>query len=287
MTTTTITRDEVAVGGARLSVLTAGPEGGEPVVLLHGIPASAELWMHVQPRLAEAGYRVLAPDLPGYGRTRLPADGDRSLGGAADLVADWLRGAGLGPAWVVGHDLGGGVAQILAGRHPDVVARLTLGDTVVGDSWPVAPIRLLRGVARAGLYPLLCRIGLFPNPWTWHQVRRGLADGSRLDGTVAARMFWDDKVREPRAADEFAAHLRSLDPDQTVAIAPLLATVEVPTQLVWARQDHFQSWEEVGQELAGLLPDPEVVLIDDAGHYVPLEKPAAYTEALLAWRRGR
>lgn len=281
------TRRDVRVDGASLSVLEAGPADGEPVVLLHGIPASAELWWQVQPRLAEAGYRVLAPDLPGYGRTRLPADGDRSLAGAARLVAAWLRQEGHAPAWVVGHDLGGGVAQVLAVRAPDVVARLTLGDTVVADSWPVAPIRLLRRIARTGTYPLWCRLGLFPNPWAWAQLRRGFAEGSRLDGTVAAQVFWDDKVRDPDTVREFVGHLRALDPAQTVAVAPGLAEVTVPTQVLWARCDRFQSWETVGRRLVELLPEPEVVLLDDAGHFVPLEAPAAYAEALLAWRRGR
>jgi len=132
-------RINVKVGKCRLSLLNAGPEEGMPVVLLHGIPASAELWRSIIIKLAENNYRLYAPDLPGYDFTRLPENGDYSVAGAAELITSWLKQENIGPVGLVGHDIGGGIAQILVVRYPELVKFLTIGDTLVEDSWPVTP----------------------------------------------------------------------------------------------------------------------------------------------------
>lgn len=279
-----IRRRTWSVGGSTLSALEAGdPDREDVVVLLHGVPASAELWRDVLPQLAAAGRRAIAFDLPGYGHTRVPAGADHSLAGAAELVASWLRlHVGRG-AWLVGHDLGGAVAQVLAARHPTLPSRLTLADTVVEDSWPVAPVRVLRTVARAGLYPAACRVRLVPNPYLWRELRRGFADSARLTPELARRVFLDTKVTESRGRHAFARHLRALDSEQTMVAAGSLPRLTMPTQLVWGAEDRFQPWGQVGARLQDLLPDPAVTLLPDTGHFAPAESPAAFARALLDW----
>lgn len=283
-------RRRVSVGDAVLSTLVAGPTDGPPVVLLHGMPASAELWRNVLPRLAEAGYRAWAPDLPGYGGTRLPKDGDHSVAGAAELMAVWLRGEDLAdgetpgrPVWLVGHDLGGAAAQILVARHSELVSRLTLGDTVAEDSWPVTPVRIFRALARLGLYPALAAMGLVPNPYAWRELRKGFSNPARCDRPTAERVFWEGKARDPQGRRAFARHLASLDPAQTVEAAPRLRDLRIPVLLLWGKDDVFQTWEEVGERLRALLPDPDVKVVEGAGHFFPLERPKGYSEALLEW----
>jgi 2-hydroxymuconate-semialdehyde hydrolase len=277
-----IERRTFGIGGAALSGLAAGPEDGDLVVLLHGIPASAELWRGVLVRLGAAGFRAIAFDLPGYGQTLVPARSDHSLAGAAELIATWLKIEVTGPAWVVGHDLGGGVAQILASRHPTLLSRLTLADTVVEGTWPVTTVRVLQRVARAGLYPALAAARLIPNPYVWRELRRGFADPARLPPADADRVFWDGKLRDPDGRRAFARHLAALDPAQTAAAMGNLARLTIPTQLVWGRQDVFQPWDVAGVRLQAHLPDPTVTLLDDAGHFAPLEQPEAFAAALLA-----
>lgn len=271
------------VADARVSVREMGPADGAPVVLLHGIPASGALWRHVQPLFAAAGLRTYAPDLIGYGATRPGHVADHSLGGSATLLARWIEEEGIGPVWLVGHDLGGAVAQILATRFPTTVGRLTLGDTVAADSWPVGPIKVMAAVAKAGAYPWLPRLGLLPNPYSRWELRKGFADPARLSAVDEEQVFWDGKIHDPDGRGEFCNHLALLDPRQTVEVAPLLRDLTVPSQLVWAAEDRFQPWETVGSTLRGLLPDPAVTVVDDAGHFLPLERPEAYAEALLAW----
>ena len=279
-------RTRTTVDDARLSVLSAGPTGGEPVLLLHGVPTGAELWRETLRCLAAAGYWVLAPDLPGYGETRLPSTGDYSLDGAADLLIRWLRRTGRPPLWVIGHDLGGGVAQIMAARMPGIFSALTLCNTVVGDSWPVAPVRRLRLLARLRLYPALARMGLVDSAPIWYVLRRAFTQPQR-DSDLRQRVFFDSIVHEPEGRRAFAAHLRALDPRQTVAAIPHLRSVSAPVLLLWGLQDRYQPWESSGQRLQTLLADPSVVLLPDAGHFVMLDQPERFVDTLLTWRQSR
>lgn len=278
---TQIRRDETIVEGARLSYLHAGPVDGEVALLLHGMPASAELWRDVIPHLAAAGYRVLAPDLPGYGHTRLRDGGDYSVAGAATLMATWLANDDLHP-WVVAHDLGGAVAQILVTAHPDVASRLTIGDTVFDDSWPVRPIRLMRAVARLGAFETMVRLRLARNPYTTWELRRGFHDPDAVDAATIERVFWDGKLHDATGRREFTRHLLALDNHQTQVVVPALADVDIPVHLVWGREDAFIPWSPIGERLRDAFGgDPTVTLVDDAGHFLPLERPDAYAAAIL------
>lgn len=277
-----VARQVRAVAGGHLSLLTAG--SGEPVVLLHGIPTGAELWRDVLERLAGAGYRGMAPDLPGYGGTRLPPSVDHSLAGAARLVGRWLGEAGLAPAWVVGHDAGGAVAQILAVSFPATVARLTLTNSVVDGSWPAPRARLSVLAARAGLYRPAARCGLVPNPWMRRAVRRAFADPRRLTAADATRVLWDSKVSDPAGRTAFQRHLARLTPDDTAPVVAGLGRLKAPCQLVWGTEDPYQPWEVAGERLRALLPAPAVTLLEDCGHLTPLECPGGLVTAMLDWR---
>lgn len=277
-------RRQHRLGEFELSVLEAGPEDGEPVVLLHGIPTGAELWREVLTRLGDEGYRVYAPDLPGYGLTRVPEDADHSLAGAAELVAAWLRDRGTGPVWLVGHDLGAS-AQTLAVRHPDLVSRMSLTNTVVDDTWPVAPVKLLRAVARLGLYPAMVRAKLFSNPYLHRELRRAFSDPDRLTDDHLHRVIFDGKVSDADGRRAFQRHVGAVTNEDTREIVDDLADLDIPCQLVWGMADPFQPWELAGVRLLGLLPDPAVTQLPDCGHFTPLECPDRLTQALLRWRR--
>ena len=283
-----ISSEQIALqGGAQLSLLGAGPADGQPLVLLHGIPASAELWRGIIPMLAAEGFRCLAPNLPGYGLTRLSPGGDYSIFGAAELIDFWLKTSGIEDVWLVGHDWGGAVAQVLAARYPDRLNRLTLSDCPVEDSWPVPAIKLFRLMARAGLYAPSATLRLIPNLYATSELNKGLYDHSLLSEADWKRIFWDGKVSDPAGRAEFQKHLASLDNSQTMEIAPELSEVELPSLLIWGANDRFQPWERVGLRLKALLPNPEVKLIDRAGHFHVLEKPETFIETLMAWRHNR
>lgn len=280
-----VSRSEVQVGSATISLLSAGPADGPVAACFHGIPTGAELFRDVLGELASAGYRALAPDLPGYGQTRLPPGGDRSIAGAAELFAEWLRQERIGPIWLIGHDFGGMIGQILAVRHPELLERMTIGNTAIGDSWPVLPIRVFRLLARMGLFVPIAATGLVPrDPYTNWVLRRAFADPRSLEQDQRRhRIFFDGKFSDSVGRREFAAHLVALDNRDTLAIVDRLGSIRTPTQIVWGVEDRYQPWKTVGRRLADAIPRAEVRLIEQAGHFAMLDQPTAYASALLGW----
>ena len=274
------TRQTEDVDGTVLSMLHAG-DTGPTVLTLHGIPASAELWRGVVPLVAAAGYRVLAPDLPGYGRTRPSASADLSLVGIADLLARWLQARDEAPMHLVGHDIGGGIAQLLAVRHPQLIRSLTLSNCIVEDRWPVPALRPMQRLACTGLYPTAARFGLVASTTNRRALARTFVPPHRLPDDANLAVFWDDKVSSPQGRRAFARHLTSLAPDQLLAHSEALRTLPFPTQLIWAAHDRFQPWDPIGLRLAELLDDPRIDHLPSSGHFAPLEVPEDFSEALL------
>jgi haloacetate dehalogenase len=127
-------RRDVQTSGARIRVATAGATDGQgpPVLLLHGHPQNHLTWYKVAPKLVEAGYTVVAPDLRGYGDSSKPPGGENHAGYskramAADQV-EVMRALGFERFAVIGHDRGGRVAHRMALDHPDHVDRLAVLD---------------------------------------------------------------------------------------------------------------------------------------------------------------
>src|SRR6266513_1485183 len=96
--------------------------GERAAVFVHGFPFEASMWEPQIPVAVEAGRRVVAPDLPGFGRSAVPADRSAySIDGYADLVAALVGELGLGPVELVGMSMGGYIALAVARRHPEVL----------------------------------------------------------------------------------------------------------------------------------------------------------------------
>lgn len=133
----------VALGGWSIRYRDAGR--GPTIVLVHGLGLSADAWYGVGPELAARGYRVLAPDLPGFGRTRGPRGG-LSVPAQADFLVGWTRAMGLGSATFVGYSLSCQVVMEIAAAAPERVERLALiaptgdrrGSRMLRQAWTFA-----------------------------------------------------------------------------------------------------------------------------------------------------
>src|SRR6202167_4738931 len=130
------------VGGLRLAYVEAGPPDGEPVLLLHGEPSWSYLYRTVMPVLADAGLRVIAADLAGFGRSDKPAEiADHSYA----RHVEWIRALAfdrldLHGLTLVGQDWGGLIGLRLVAEHPDRFARVVAANTGLppGDK-PIPP----------------------------------------------------------------------------------------------------------------------------------------------------
>ncbi|WP_104525912.1 alpha/beta fold hydrolase [Blastococcus atacamensis] len=261
----------VEVGARRLNVWSAG-DSGPPVLLVHGIPTNHRLWVDVVPRLC-AHARVFAVDMLGYGDS-MDADGHPvDLAAQAALLADLLDVLGLERAVVVGHDLGGGVAQIVATTSSARVAGLGIVDGVCYDGWPVPFIRAMKAAwpLVGQLPPAALGAGLRPALRTLFAHRE--RSGPFIDSFVQP---WT----RPGAPRQLAAHLRSLDSVYTQTVAPFLPRLDVPAEVVWGRLDH-QLKPAYGQRLADDIPGARLTVVDDASHFAPADRPDVVSDAVL------
>ncbi len=133
---------DITSSGVRSRVLEAGRPDAPPLVLLHGFLASHRSFEDSIPALAEH-FRVVAPDLPGFGDSGkpTPASYGYHLDAFTDTVADLISALGLGRTTLLGHDIGGAVSLNLAVRHPELAQRVIL---VAPPVYPLARTRRLR-----------------------------------------------------------------------------------------------------------------------------------------------
>ncbi|MGY1915342.1 alpha/beta fold hydrolase [Blastococcus sp. SYSU DS0973] len=261
----------VQVGDHRLNVWEAG-SSGPTVLLIHGIPTNHRLWQDVVPAVA-AEARVLAVDMLGYGNSD-PSGGSRvDLAAQAALLLRLLDTSAVERTVVVGHDLGGGVAQILATTATERVAGLGVVNGVSYDGWPVPLVRAMKAAwpVIEHLPPTALATGLRPALRTLfaHQDRAA----PFIDRFVEP---WE----RPGGPAQLARHLRSLDSVYTQTVAPFLPRLSLPAEIVWGRRDH-QMKPKYGQRLADDIPGARLTWIDDASHFAPADRPDVVAEAVL------
>ncbi len=243
---------------------------GDPVVLIHGIPTCPALWRDVAPLIK--GRRVLAWEMVGYGASIIEGrDRDISVAQQAEYLAAWMRNQGLSRAVVAGHDLGGGVAQILAARHPDLVSGLMLTNAICYDSWPVP---VVKGIAAAGSI-----LKHAPDGSVRQFMRLMFSKGHDTEAAKDAAL----NVHAPHyeTSDGAAALVRqaqSLDNDDTQAIAGLLPAQGIPARLVWGADDEFQT-VDYAERLAKDLDAP-LRRIEGGKHFTPEDHPEIIAEEI-------
>lgn len=260
------------LNGVRLYYYAAGSRGvGEPIVLLHGFPTSSHLWSNVVP-LLPSGHRVVVLDLLGFGRSDRPRSAPLDIRAHADRVVAVLDALGISFACLVGHDVGGGIAQSVAVRHPHRISKLGLVNSVAFDAWPSREVK----IARATL-PLTRHL---PPSWIASVMRRDLLRGYQdteqrtRDIDLFLRPFADDNGRET-----LVRHLAALRCDDTAALTPRLRDIVAPTAIVWGERDPFLP-VTLAQRLQSAIPGSTVEIIPEAGHFVPLEKAHAIAAAI-------
>src|SRR5712692_6758633 len=121
------------VNGVRIHYQEAGDEKAPAMILIHGFISSTLIWNEVFLPLADAGFRVIAPDLPGYGYSDKPADAEYTIAAQARAVTALLDRLGIDKATIVGASYGGAIAATMALDYPERVERLVLIGTVSND----------------------------------------------------------------------------------------------------------------------------------------------------------
>jgi pimeloyl-ACP methyl ester carboxylesterase len=232
---------------------------GVPVLLLHGFPATRQLWSRVAPSLIEAGFRVLVPDLVGYGASEAPAGVRVDMASQARWMLQLLDTLGVARVAVVAHDVGSAAAQLMLASAPQRVRALAVLDGVYGGEWAmdaVASIQAWDPAEARRLFPVLAR---------------RLGKGGGLRDMLAAYEGEEGGRRLIRAA-------RDLDPRQTEHIGEALRAGGAPALVLWGERDAFLPIDTVAQPLAELLGAALVLL--PGGHFTPIDCPEEVAAAL-------
>jgi pimeloyl-ACP methyl ester carboxylesterase len=240
----------VPVGAFRIHTVEAG--AGPPLVLIHGLCGSRSWWIRVLPELSRR-YRVLIPEIVGFGRTRCPGRMPR-MHELADVIARWMEQVGATSAPVVGHSMGGQLAIHLAAHHPGRVPRLVLVDAA-GIPRDLGPRSLARFAAE--LVP--------PRSW-----------GDPLFLPIIAR---DTLVAGPRVVVQALGRILRDD------VRPLLPRVDVPTLVIWGEHDMVIPVSHAHELRAGIT-GARLLVLPGAAHNPMVDRPISFSRAVLAFLAG-
>jgi pimeloyl-ACP methyl ester carboxylesterase len=247
---------------------------GPAVVLLHGFPTNADLWRNLIGLLAPR-FRVVAPDLLGYGWSARPEDADLSLGAQARYVGELIEGLGVREFAVVGHGVGGGVAQLLAGGGR--VRTLVLLDSVAFDSWPPAGAvpSVTDGETSSATESLAERA-------VRESFSRGMGHPERLraeDLEVFVRPWREDPAALVRAAG-------SLDGRGLSGVVGRIRELDLPILLVWGEDDPWLP-PSLGERLQEELGDAALALLPGCSHFALEDAPETVTPIVFEYLRLR
>jgi cis-3-alkyl-4-acyloxetan-2-one decarboxylase len=266
------------VDGARLAYLEAGPRDGEPVVLLHGYPANHRCWRHQIGALSRE-HRVLALDLLGYG------DSDRPLQLAFDYETEvgrlgrMLDALGLESCNLFAHDYGGFLSLGFAEANPGRVRRLAILNSRAQRSFVprwYAIFGLLTVVGRTpGIRSLAARMPLaeINRRALTPLLKRGYISPELLESYVG----WMEELHGRRWLLHFFGDYRVAARQE---LRRRLGEIRCPAAVIWGREDPYLR-AEIAEELAAEIPDAELTMLDDTGHFVMEERPPQVTDALL------
>jgi pimeloyl-ACP methyl ester carboxylesterase len=271
----------VSIHGHDIAVQTAG--SGPAVLLVHGLAGSSATWRHVLPSLADH-VTVIAPDLPGHGRSEKPR-GDYSLGNYASVLRDLLIALGHDRATLVGQSLGGGIAMQFAYQYPERAERLVLVDSgglgqdvhlgLRALALPGAELVLAAGCASPlrslgdGVGSLLRRIGLRP--------------------TAVVDEIWRSyaSLGEAATREAFVHTLRSVIDvagQRVDARNRLYLAAAMPTLLIWGDEDHIIPVKHA-YEARDAIPGSRLEIFKGAGHFPHCEDPERFVRVLLEFMR--
>ncbi len=269
----------VQVDGARMHYQEAGDASAKPVLLLHGFASSTLVWSKVFLEIAAAGFRVIAPDLVGYGYSAKPRGFGYTIDAQARMISGLLDELGLARVILVGSSYGGAVAATIALDYPERVEKLVLVGAVTNNK----PTRYM-----------LMR--LFRSPLVGNIFSPLLLGSRRLLRRRMKRVYdrhsWvlDDRRVEARhlplrAATTHRAIIRTARGWDADRIAREAHAIKQPTLVLWGENDREVPLRD-GEHLRDAIEGSRLVVFRQCGHLPHEEFPEAFTELVVDFARN-
>jgi 2-hydroxymuconate-semialdehyde hydrolase len=251
-------KQRVRLAGGEVAYVDEGQ--GPAVILLHGFPTSSHLWRDLVPILAPR-FRTVAPDLLGYGDSSKPERLEvLTVEAQARMVRELVERLDLGQPAMVGHDIGGGVAQLVA--LDGTVGTMVLVDSVAFDSWPIEGVRMLQDVRPEQVDLELVR-GVVR---TALELGMGRPDRLSTEDNLEFLRPWEG---DPAALFRAA---RAIDGRGLIGAQEPLAELGTRVLVVWGEDDPFQP-VELAERLGEALPGATVAVLPGCAHFVTEDAP--------------
>jgi pimeloyl-ACP methyl ester carboxylesterase len=270
----------IELDGVRVHYLEAGQTDAPAIVLVHGFASSNFVWHDVLVPLAEEGFRVVAPDLVGFGFSAKPRDGEYTFEAQARTVVRLMDALGIECATLVGSSYGGAVAAVVALDYASRVRKLVLVGAVTNDESRRRPVARLGGVRGVGelFAPLVMDA-------RHRRKRRRLREQTARDGRDYDEARVRAHLRPLKAADTHRAILRTLRSWDAARVEREAGRIAQPALLVWGADDRDVPLRH-GERLHALMPGSRLVVFPTCAHLPQEERPAEFVRLVADFCRA-
>ncbi len=263
----------VVVDGNTWHYLEGGSADAPAVLLLHGFGGDKDNWTRFSNYLTD-DFRVVAPDLPGFGDSVRHADWDYSLSAQRDRLAAFIRAVSLDRFHIVGNSMGGHLAALYTHQYPKRIRSLALFNNAGVEAPTPSEVQL---AVERGENPLI-----LSSP----------EDFDRLVTLVSHKppfIPWPARRALAKQTFEYAAFNQTIfdtyKDDRSTGLEPILPEIAAPVLILWGEYDRVLDVSSV-DVMRPLLPRAEVVIMRDTGHIPMLERPAETARHFRAFVDG-
>jgi pimeloyl-ACP methyl ester carboxylesterase len=265
-------RRRIDVVGSEVNYVEMGE--GPPLVLVHGLSGAWQNWLEQIPRLSES-HRVIAPDLPGFGGSPMPP-WEISIPAYGRFLRDFCERLGIERCSLVGNSMGGFIATEVAIADPERVEKLVLV-SAAGITWARArrePMMMIGRVGQAAL-PLALRLQLsgIRRPGLRKRAFQGVFHSP---GALRREVLWENLTPAMSSPGYLDAITNLVGYD----IRDRLEEIEVPTLIVWGRNDRVVPVPAALSYKKRIGDNAELVIFDRCGHVPQLERPVRFNRLL-------
>lgn len=250
----------IVMDGETWHYLDGGPTEAPVVLLLHGFAADKDNWTRFSKKLTDQ-YRVIAPDLPGFGESARHAHGDYSVSAQSDWLHNFAAALKLGRFHLGGNSMGGHIAAFYAYRYSSQVKSLVLIDNagIISPNASEMELALENGenpllTSSAEDFDRLLGFVSYKQPFVPWPAKGVLAQQTFENSAFNRRVF--DRYKDARA----------------VGLEPLLTDIRQPVLIIWGEFDRVLDVSSI-DVMRPLLPQAKVVVMRDTGHIPMLERP--------------
>lgn len=252
----------ITIGELKIAYKRVGK--GETLILIHGITTSSFIWRNMQPGLSKH-FDVIAVDLLGCGLSSKDLSADYSIKNQASILAELIQKLELGKVHIAGHDIGGGIAQIMAVKFPQLIRDVVLINTIGYNYWPVQPITTMRTPIFRQLAMMSLDMGMLQK-----LIRKGLYKKESFTEEFRS-LVWEEMANKKRRKS-FLHFAKCLNNQHLMEIASELKRIEFPVLIIRGEGDLYLN-SIISSRLEEDIPTSEILRIRTGGHFIQEDEP--------------